>query len=183
MPSVTSTARCLRCGYRLAGLQDARCPECGSPFDPLQRERRSDWKRRVGWGACSALAVTIAFIAPLLYVLERHDLRSPEMLWAVARVSFAVLTGWQIGIIIAALLAALLAARWRCLVLFAMAAALAVSWPVAQSIDALLSTTGTQCGSLLPAATWPPHRAFWPPSTGRLAPGIMRTPVRPAADG
>jgi hypothetical protein len=25
---------CNRCGYNLAGLGDARCPECGTPFDP-----------------------------------------------------------------------------------------------------------------------------------------------------
>jgi type II secretion system protein G len=26
--------RCLDCGYRLCGLSDARCPECGRPFEP-----------------------------------------------------------------------------------------------------------------------------------------------------
>jgi hypothetical protein len=27
-------ARCLACGYVLCGLPEARCPECGRPFDP-----------------------------------------------------------------------------------------------------------------------------------------------------
>lgn len=25
---------CRRCGYNLKGLTEARCPECGQPFDP-----------------------------------------------------------------------------------------------------------------------------------------------------
>ncbi len=28
------TAVCLQCGYSLRGLTEARCPECGGPFDP-----------------------------------------------------------------------------------------------------------------------------------------------------
>ena len=28
------TPRCLTCGYRLVGLQEPVCPECGRPFDP-----------------------------------------------------------------------------------------------------------------------------------------------------
>lgn len=28
-------ARCPRCDYQLRGLTETRCPECGSPFDPL----------------------------------------------------------------------------------------------------------------------------------------------------
>src|SRR5262245_38374422 len=31
-------ARCIGCGYLLHGLTDARCPECGRPFDPLDSE-------------------------------------------------------------------------------------------------------------------------------------------------
>jgi predicted RNA-binding Zn-ribbon protein involved in translation (DUF1610 family) len=30
----THAKYCLRCGYALQGLQDARCPECGKEFDP-----------------------------------------------------------------------------------------------------------------------------------------------------
>jgi hypothetical protein len=26
---------CVKCGYCLVGLKDPRCPECGTPFDPL----------------------------------------------------------------------------------------------------------------------------------------------------
>jgi predicted amidophosphoribosyltransferase len=25
---------CIRCGYRLDGIESRRCPECGDPFDP-----------------------------------------------------------------------------------------------------------------------------------------------------
>ena len=36
-------ARCAQCGYLLSGLTVARCPECGTPFDPalLKTERES----------------------------------------------------------------------------------------------------------------------------------------------
>lgn len=30
---------CRKCGYDLEGLVEPRCPECGSEFDPAQRER------------------------------------------------------------------------------------------------------------------------------------------------
>lgn len=30
---------CRRCGYDLQGLPEPRCPECGTPFDPAERER------------------------------------------------------------------------------------------------------------------------------------------------
>jgi hypothetical protein len=30
---------CRRCGYDLHGLPEPRCPECGSAFDPSERER------------------------------------------------------------------------------------------------------------------------------------------------
>jgi phosphoribosylanthranilate isomerase len=33
-PGRQLTARCLECGYQLAGLQSNRCPECGRTFDP-----------------------------------------------------------------------------------------------------------------------------------------------------
>jgi hypothetical protein len=30
---------CKQCGYDLQGLTEARCPECGTAFDPAERER------------------------------------------------------------------------------------------------------------------------------------------------
>jgi hypothetical protein len=30
---------CKRCGYDLTGLSEPRCPECGTDFDPDERER------------------------------------------------------------------------------------------------------------------------------------------------
>ncbi len=39
---------CLKCKYGLAGLSSHRCPECGTPFDPLDRStyRTSDPRKR-----------------------------------------------------------------------------------------------------------------------------------------
>ena len=34
--------RCTACGYALTGLLDARCPECGRPFDPAWLDRPSN---------------------------------------------------------------------------------------------------------------------------------------------
>jgi hypothetical protein len=33
---------CVKCGYDLTGLDDARCPECGTDFDPALLRQRSD---------------------------------------------------------------------------------------------------------------------------------------------
>jgi ribosomal protein L37E len=35
--TVPQSMYCRRCGYRLAGLSENRCPECGTPFDPADR--------------------------------------------------------------------------------------------------------------------------------------------------
>ncbi len=32
-PRLPQEGRCGKCGYLLRGLRDARCPECGKPFD------------------------------------------------------------------------------------------------------------------------------------------------------
>ena len=34
--------QCLSCGYSLRGLTSDRCPECGSPADPPEREEQSE---------------------------------------------------------------------------------------------------------------------------------------------
>jgi len=34
--AVQDDRRCTTCGYFLIGLTSARCPECGTPFDPAK---------------------------------------------------------------------------------------------------------------------------------------------------
>jgi len=46
-------ARCLNCGYRLRGLTNEHCPECGRTFDPedtrtFAQDRDWRWLRRLG---------------------------------------------------------------------------------------------------------------------------------------
>ncbi|MBU0639347.1 MAG: hypothetical protein KKB50_10825 [Planctomycetes bacterium] len=43
---VPDTAECLGCGYRLRGLPEPRCPECGEPFVPEAPETYRDPARR-----------------------------------------------------------------------------------------------------------------------------------------
>ena len=38
---VEAESRCARCGYDLRGLPEARCPECGRPFEPEEPIRPS----------------------------------------------------------------------------------------------------------------------------------------------
>ena len=32
------SGKCLSCGYNLHGLTEPRCPECGTPFDPMRQD-------------------------------------------------------------------------------------------------------------------------------------------------
>ena len=77
LSGVPNRATCLHCGYRLYGLTQPLCPECGESFDPADpstwdKPRRSAWLRlRVWWRASSyALPVGIAgFIALLSWAM------------------------------------------------------------------------------------------------------------------
>ncbi len=73
-------ALCLHCGYSLRGLPEARCPECGEAFDPLdpltfRDSRRCEEMRRTHrreWAACAApptWAETILVSAVTVWVL------------------------------------------------------------------------------------------------------------------
>ncbi len=54
LAGIPDMAVCLGCGYRLRGLSEAVCPECGREFDPADsgtfglfgRSCRSGWRRR-----------------------------------------------------------------------------------------------------------------------------------------
>ncbi len=57
-------ARCLCCGYSTEGLEEARCPECGSGFDgaaalAIRRRRRGLAGRAVVLGALAGLCVPV----------------------------------------------------------------------------------------------------------------------------
>lgn len=58
--------RCLICGYRLVGLQEPACPECGRPFDPGDENTFSQkppfiWYRYWWPGALLALGAGLAW--------------------------------------------------------------------------------------------------------------------------
>lgn len=41
---------CPKCGYNLTGLKDYRCPECGTPFDPVLLMKRQLYGPVQRWG-------------------------------------------------------------------------------------------------------------------------------------
>ena len=55
---------CLKCKYGLAGLSSHRCPECGTPFDPLDRStyRTSDPRKRPGLLALTIVGASLLFL-------------------------------------------------------------------------------------------------------------------------
>lgn len=64
-------AYCLTCGYRLRGLPEPVCPECGQPFDPADSatfdiEPRSRRRRRwlIRGGVVLALALLVFALSP-----------------------------------------------------------------------------------------------------------------------
>lgn len=63
---------CVKCDYRLRGLQSRRCPECAHPFDPDARpEFRFKWERFDGRGRCRRFVrvlLPIALLAAPLWV-------------------------------------------------------------------------------------------------------------------
>jgi hypothetical protein len=54
---------CPQCGYNLRGLVKYRCPECGSPFDPVKLTAGAiPWFHRQGLGRVSAFWRTVALV-------------------------------------------------------------------------------------------------------------------------
>jgi len=64
--------RCVKCNYRLRGLQSRLCPECAHPFDPVQTpEFRFKWEQFEGRGRCRKFVrvlLPIALLAAPLWV-------------------------------------------------------------------------------------------------------------------
>jgi hypothetical protein len=64
---------CRRCGYSLEKLTEPRCPECGTPFDPAERERileRIASPRplpRFRWATVIAIVLLAALLAANLF--------------------------------------------------------------------------------------------------------------------
>jgi hypothetical protein len=57
--------RCLRCGYRLVGLDHPECPECGCGFDPDQPDtyaRRQPFVWHHYWWPGALLALLVGFV-------------------------------------------------------------------------------------------------------------------------
>lgn len=61
---------CPGCSYRLDGLLENRCPECGRPFDPTdpgtfridQRSNRWGWNMLLGPSPVSAVLFLVLFL-------------------------------------------------------------------------------------------------------------------------
>ena len=66
---------CHKCGYELEGLTEPRCPECGTPFDPAEKERIL---ARIGappsghgrWAAVLAITLLVAAVIANIVVLQ-----------------------------------------------------------------------------------------------------------------
>lgn len=65
---------CLDCGYKLMGLAEPRCPDCGRPFDPndphtfaFSPEQVNLWG--LGWWIIKWSILCIAILFPLVVVL------------------------------------------------------------------------------------------------------------------
>jgi len=98
-------ARCEQCGYPLRGLTvtksdagGARCPECGTPFDPAKPWTPLPWptRRRLAWVLCGPLmAIVLALVISGAARGTRELLIWPFfMVWAWALLFFALL--WPI---------------------------------------------------------------------------------------
>jgi hypothetical protein len=80
--------RCRNCSYRLEGLTEPRCPECGRGFEPADPRTYSEeflemppWdgpRWFLGWLA--ALAMSLAISGCFVMMLER-DFRGVDPLW------------------------------------------------------------------------------------------------------
>ena len=63
-------AKCRTCGYELLGLSDERCPECGSTFQPGDRDSVAMPLPRTVRGSIAAAGVLILFALGLWYLLS-----------------------------------------------------------------------------------------------------------------
>jgi hypothetical protein len=74
---VAIEARCLTCGYRLLGLPEPICPECGRPFDPSDPATYdSDPRRRRRRRIAVRIAVGVMIVLLLFVFVPRRILRS-----------------------------------------------------------------------------------------------------------
>lgn len=69
--------RCPRCDYNLTGLSAARCPECGTPFDPRELRRRMRFRpiafeRARRWRKVPMFVVTWATVMFAPWVFARQ---------------------------------------------------------------------------------------------------------------
>jgi len=74
--------RCTKCGYDLQGLSEHRCPECGTDFDPREKEKIEARigmprpRRKYQWIAAVVITLlTLALIGNI--VLMRRARRRP----------------------------------------------------------------------------------------------------------
>jgi len=64
---------CRQCGYSLEKLTEPRCPECGSPFDPAERQRILERiasgppRPRFRWATVIAIVLLAALLAANLF--------------------------------------------------------------------------------------------------------------------
>lgn len=73
------TIYCRNCGYNLAGLEQCRCPECGTAFDPVQprsyllRPRRGGWRKLLHAMVALLLLVSVAAGAGISWLYKGYQ--------------------------------------------------------------------------------------------------------------
>lgn len=152
-PILPEEARCVKCDYLLRGLSEARCPECGTPFDPasLNDTFIALWPRLM---ALLLVAQVIRTLRPAWYTVDclRQSVTSLAFPRGWLVVSLLV---EHLAVVAGGSLAAVLLWRYResgrrlCIGIMATVSVLAVARVVVASIG-----PGSQLDDLLVPLGW-----------------------------
>jgi hypothetical protein len=88
------TACCRKCGYLLRGLPEPICPECGRPFDPVDRQTYAPsvaWRRRRKW---LPRIVTVAVLAIFLFVFAPRGIIKGQAVFTCQCCAHTVTVEW-----------------------------------------------------------------------------------------
>ncbi|MBU0639869.1 MAG: hypothetical protein KKB50_13455 [Planctomycetes bacterium] len=94
-----SPKRCLGCGYILEGLPENRCPECGRPFDPDDRQTYDPYG--LAGNVFTQTATLAAWLtAPAAVLILLHAFAGAISSWLLALAVFFAFGGLSIAIVV-----------------------------------------------------------------------------------